>query len=91
MASFTDLARTVAANWKSADKDTKDYCSTVARILKERHTELSEAKVIECLSMTDSINQGLNEETKQRSANSHRMNDSELTESVCLPTMDYVT
>ncbi len=39
--SFAELARTIAANWKSADKETKYYCVEVARILKERHTKLT--------------------------------------------------
>jgi len=90
LASFTDLARAVASHWKSVDKETKDYCMTVARILKERHTELSEAEAIERLSMIDSINKGPKEETKQRSAKSNRTNNSELAELVCLPTMDYI-
>jgi hypothetical protein len=38
--SFIELARTVGMNWKSAGKDTKDYCAAVARLIKERHTEL---------------------------------------------------
>ena len=34
----------MAANWKSADKETKDYCRTIARIVKERHNELSKVE-----------------------------------------------
>ena len=30
-------------NWKSADKETRDYCSTVMCPIRERQTELSEA------------------------------------------------
>lgn len=89
MASFTDLARTVGANWKTADKETKDYCLAVARIIKERHAELSEAEGVVCLSTIDSISPGPKKETKQRSAESNRMNDYESTESgviCCLPT-----
>ena len=39
--SFAELAGTIAANWKSADKETKYYCVEVAHILKERHTKLT--------------------------------------------------
>jgi len=40
--SFADLARTVSTNWKVADADTKDYCRAVARILKNRHSALTQ-------------------------------------------------
>jgi hypothetical protein len=79
----------VAANWKTADKETKDYCLTVACIIKERHAELSEAEGVACLSTIDSISPGPKKETKQSSAKSNRMNDYESTESgaiCCLPT-----
>jgi hypothetical protein len=80
----------VAANWKTVDKETKDYCFMVARILKERHAELSETEGIACLATADSISPGPKKETKQKSAESNRMDDSESTESgmilCCLPT-----
>ena len=44
MTSFAGLARTVAQNWKAADNVTKDYCNTVARILKERYGELTQLR-----------------------------------------------
>jgi hypothetical protein len=94
VASFTDLARAVAANWKTVDEETKDYCLTIARILKERHAELSEAEATGCLSKINSISPGLKVDSKQRSANSNQMSYSELSESVvpcCLPTMDFVS
>jgi hypothetical protein len=47
--SFAELARTVAANWKCADEETKHYCLSVADILKERHSVLASFGGISCL------------------------------------------
>jgi hypothetical protein len=84
--SFSELARSVAANWKSAAKETKDYCVEVARIIKGRHTELSKVGVTGCLSTTDSVGPGPTEEAKPRNAD-NETKDTEL----CLPTMDSVS
>ena len=94
--SFADLARIVATNWKSADKEAKDYCMEVARILKERHTELTKVGGINCLSTIDSGSPGPpgpNEEAKPRNADGETK-DAELTEFgavCCLPTMGTVS
>ena len=88
--SFAELSLTVAANWKSADNETKKYCQEVARILKERHTELTKVGGICCLSSIDSVSPGLKEEAKPRNAD-NELKDSELTDFgliFCLPTMD---
>ena len=53
--SFSELARSIAANWKSAAKETKDYCEEVARIIKGRHTKLNKVEMTGCLSTTDSV------------------------------------
>ena len=80
--SFTELARTVAANWKNAEKEVIDYCSEVARILKERHTELTKCRGIICLPTIDSVSPGSKEEAKPRNADIGAV--------YCLPTMDTV-
>ena len=84
--SFAELARTIAANWKSADKETKDYCVEVARIIKERHAELNKVGLTGCLSTTDSVGPGPTEEAKPRNAD-NETKDTEL----CLPKMDSVS
>jgi hypothetical protein len=56
---FVELARTVAANWKSADNETKDYCTTVERILKERHAVLIKIRYLYTI---DSARQEISEE-----------------------------
>ncbi|KAL3807734.1 hypothetical protein ACHAXA_000794 [Cyclostephanos tholiformis] len=76
------------------DKETKDYCLTVARILKERHAELSEVGRMEGLSTMDSVVERPKKETKHRSADSNIKKNSELTESgvmCCIPTMDSIS
>ena len=85
--SFAELARTVAANWKSADKETKDYCVEVVRILKKRHTLLTKVGGIGCLSMIDSIGPGPREEAKPRNAGSEASDTglAELGAIFCLP------
>ena len=88
--SFAELSLTVAANWNSADNETKNYCQEVARILKERHTELTKVGGLCCLSTIDSVSPGLKEEAKPRNAE-NELKYSELTEFgaiFCLPTMD---
>jgi len=67
---FAELARMVAANWKSADKETKDYFKEVVRILNKRHTKMTKVGGIGCLSAIDSISPGLREEAKPRNADS---------------------
>ena len=87
MTSFTDLSKTVIANWKSIDEETKDYCMTVGRILKERHTELSKVKQMGCLSTMDPVVPA-KKKSKQRSADNNRMNSSGSSKSKmisCLP------
>ena len=37
---FVELARTVGANWKIIDKETKEYCMTVSNLIQARHSEL---------------------------------------------------
>ena len=64
--SFAELARTVAANWKSAATETKEYCVEVARILKKRHTELTKVGGLICLSPINSVSPGPTEEAKPR-------------------------
>ena len=44
MTPFAELARTIATNWKTVDDDTKEYCQTVARIIRERHSVLGRSK-----------------------------------------------
>ena len=91
--SFAELARAVAANWKSVDKETKDYCVEVARILKERHTELTKVGRKRYLSTLDSVSPGPKEAAKPRYANSETK-DTDLTKFgaiFCLPEIDYVS
>lgn len=38
--SFVDLSRMVGEKWKAIDKETKDYCELVCRIIKDRHSRL---------------------------------------------------
>ena len=38
--SFSDLSQMMNESWKTIDKETKDYCELVSRIIKDRHTEL---------------------------------------------------
>jgi hypothetical protein len=93
MTSFTELAWTVATNWKSADKETKDYCLAVARILKERHTEMTKVGGMGCLSTIKAISPGPKEEVKPINAD-NETKDSELTKFgalCCLLTMDSVS
>jgi len=40
VASFTEVAQTVSANWKAVDLVTKDYVETIAKVLKKRHSEI---------------------------------------------------
>jgi hypothetical protein len=84
--SFSELARSVAANWKSAAKETKDYCVEVARIIKGRYTELNKVEMTGCLSTTDSVGSRPTEEAKPRNTD-NETKDTEL----CLPTMDSVS
>lgn len=37
---FVDLSRMVGEKWKAIDKETKDYCELVCRIIKDRHSRL---------------------------------------------------
>jgi len=93
MTSFAELARTVAVNWKSADKETKDYCATVVRILKNRHTELTKIGGMCRLSTIDSVSSGSKKKI-QRRITDNKTNDSALTKlgvMLCLPTMDSVS
>lgn len=95
MASFVDLARMIGATWKSADEETRLYCSTVARLIRERQIELSEAGGTCHLSTKDSFSPG-SEARKQQGDNTNQMNDSKLTESgvmhyYYLPTIDSVS
>ncbi|KAL3822581.1 hypothetical protein ACHAXA_011500 [Cyclostephanos tholiformis] len=78
--SFAELARTVAANWKSADNETKDYCTTVARILKERHSVLIKVGL---LYKIDPSSQAPKEEITPFLKKSKGI--------FCLPTMDLVS
>ena len=64
--SFAELGRTVAANWKSGDYETKEYCVEVARILKGRHTELTKVEGIGCLSTIESGSINEESEAKKR-------------------------
>ena len=85
----------IGATWKSADEETRIYCSTVARLIRERQIELSEAGGTGQLSTKDSFSPG-SEARKQQGANTNQMNDSKLTESgvmhfYCLPTIDSVS
>ena len=84
--SFSELALSVAENWKSADKETKDHCVEVARIIKERHTELTKVGGNGCLSTTHSVSPGSTEDTKPRNAG-NETKDVDL----CPPTMDSVS
>ena len=84
--SFSELTRSVAENWKSTAKETKDYCVEDARIIKERHTELTKVVGKGCLSMTHSVGPGPTEDVKPRNAG-NKTKDVEL----CLPTMDSVS
>ena len=36
---FAELARTVGANWKIIDKETKEYCMTVSNLIHARHSK----------------------------------------------------
>ena len=39
--SLIDLSRNIGANWSIADPETKKYCVTVAKLVKDRHAELA--------------------------------------------------
>jgi len=43
VASFTEVAKTVSANWKAVDPVTKEYVETIAKVLKKRHSEIKSA------------------------------------------------
>ena len=91
--SFAELARTVAANWKSDDYETKAYCVEVARIIKERHTELTKVGGVGCLSTIDSGGPESTEKAKPRNVDNETQ-DTHLTELgavFCLPAMDSVS
>jgi hypothetical protein len=84
----------VAANWRSIDKETKDYCYTVARILKERHSELSQAEGVGNVSTMDSVSARLKEMEQGCTTDSNQKNNSESTKSGPvwrLSTMDFVS
>ena len=40
VATFRELAKTIAINWKSVDNETRRYCEAVASIIKERHAQI---------------------------------------------------
>jgi hypothetical protein len=40
---FFELARTIAANYKTVDKETKVFCETVSKLIKQRHAYLTAA------------------------------------------------
>jgi hypothetical protein len=42
VASFREISRIVADNWKTLEPTTQQYCQAVASILKERHVELTQ-------------------------------------------------
>jgi hypothetical protein len=41
-----DLSRKVAANWSTADTETKEYCVNIANLIKARHAELVQDEAI---------------------------------------------
>ena len=45
VASFRELARTIAASWKTIDDATLSYLTTVEMILKRRHSEINGKKI----------------------------------------------
>jgi hypothetical protein len=59
----------VALSWKSIDSETKDYCVTVASILKERHAELYKEGGINYLSRIDPDSPGPKKKTEPQSGN----------------------
>jgi hypothetical protein len=63
----------VATSWNSIDKETKDYCLTVARILKQRHAELlCKVGEVECLpTIALSSVLGHKKDTKKRRVDSN--------------------
>ena len=54
MASFKEIATTVAGNWKIVDPTTKTYAEAVAKIQKDRYVELKEVESINGLIMENS-------------------------------------
>jgi hypothetical protein len=44
--SLLDLSRKVAANWSTADTETKEYCVKIANLIKARHAELVQDEAI---------------------------------------------
>lgn len=70
--SFAELARTVAANWRCADEETKHYCVSVADILKARHTVLANFGGTSCLPVIDPASREPKSE-KKRSKVERRM------------------
>jgi len=38
---FFELARIIAANYKTIDKETKEFCDTVSKLIKQRHADLT--------------------------------------------------
>ena len=91
--SFAELGRTVAANWKSGDYETKEYCVEVARILKGRHTELTKVEGIGCLSTIESGSPESTEKAKPRNVDNETQDTdpTELGAVFCLPAMDTVS
>jgi len=44
LATFRELAKTIAINWKSVNNETRRYCEAVAGIIKERHAQITTNK-----------------------------------------------
>jgi len=46
VASFQEIARVVADRWRIVDEETLEYCTNVAKIMKDRHNELKQVSVM---------------------------------------------
>lgn len=63
VASFQEIARKVADGWRSIDASTLEYCTILAKILKQRHIELKKTRGLECYAEVNSSNASLSSTT----------------------------
>ena len=54
VASFQEITGVVANEWRSIDDATLEYCTTVAKILKQRHNEIKEMGSLGCFAAVTS-------------------------------------
>jgi hypothetical protein len=90
---FAELARAVALSWKSIDSETKDYCVTVATILKKWHAKLGnkEEKVQYLSTRIDHDNPGSNKKTEPQNYNDMMkyLEPAQVRGTFCFPSMKH--